>query len=156
MPTKKEITELKKLMPDFESPLKKKLDNALILIERYYQKDGSKTYMRKLYDSLSQFLTHQPELLKLGYETVPSKSKWEGAHLYAITYLKPDDVIEADKANAIKQAHQDFDDGLKAAQQDWLDNELQDLIEEKAQEQAQKEREKLEKLKQDTLSKLLS
>tara|TARA_R110000751_G_C13790680_1_gene482066 strand:+ start:707 stop:1171 length:465 start_codon:yes stop_codon:yes gene_type:complete len=135
----KELLELLKTrLPNFED--EKKLNNMITKAEKLHQINGK--IIKKSYPSLNRALIDVPLMLKDKYKLIPERCRSsQGATTFF--YELPPALAKKSLENALTAAKNHYIEGIEALQADWLDTQLEEVL------QAQKLEEQQAKAEED-------
>jgi hypothetical protein len=153
--TKAQLQELQALIPNYNEELKSTLEKALTLVDIHYRKEGLKTYHKAYWKTGATFLMELGSYLDKGYTFQPYKSKVHTGH-YSIVFNKPTVMIDEEKAQAIAEAHNNYEHQVETARKGWVDTELQSLIEQEDKKDQSERKEAQDKKKAELLLKLFA
>jgi len=155
--TKTELTALQKMMPDYRSDFDNKHQSNLKLIESQHSEGGKFTTKDIFFKSFYTFLLEIEGLIEQGLtiNATKSRARLGTSGAYSITFNLTPKMVEDSLSTATEKEIARFKSQVEHAQQQWVDIELQELLEEAENAKVKEAKEQTKATKKALLSKLV-
>jgi len=122
--TNRELLEqLKTRLPDFEDEAK--LKNLITKAEKLHEISGK--ILKRTYPSLIQAMSEVPSLIKEKYKLIPERCRYiQGA--ITLFYELPQTLSKKSLESSLQAAKNEYLAGIEALQADWLDTQLEEVL----------------------------